>query len=275
MASSHVVAADSDNFASAVIERSHERPVLVDFWADWCGPCHSLSPLVEELAGDLEDSLSVVKVDTDTEPELGSRYGIRSLPTLMLFRDGEVVDQMVGAQPLSALEKFVAPYLPKVTDELLESARTALESGDSSAAIQALEEALAIDPGDYRVHPRLVELYLGEARIEDARSLISGLPVDIAADQVVARIASRLNLVDAAAEISAATDEVSQQFVGAVGDAVAGNFDASVDTLLELLPENRDWHGGAIRRALVDIFNVLESDARVNTWRGRMASILN
>ena len=275
MATSHVVAADSDSFASAVIERSHERPVLVDFWADWCGPCHSLSPLVEELARDHEDSLSVVKVDTDTEPELAGRYGIRSLPTLLLFRDGEAVDQMLGAQPLSALEKFVAPYLPRVTDELLESARTALESGDTSAAIRALEEALAMDPGDYRVHPRLVELYLDEDQIEDARSLISGLPANVAADQAVGRIAARLNLVDAVAEISAATDEVSGQFVGAVGDAVAGNFDASVDTLLELLPDHRDWHGGAIRRALVDIFKVLGSDPRVNTWRGRMATILN
>ena len=275
MATSHVVATDSDSFASAVIERSNERPVLVDFWADWCGPCHSLSPLVEELAGDHEDSLSVVKVDTDTEPELAGRYGIRSLPTLMLFRDGEAVDQMLGAQPRSALEKFIAPYLPRITDELLGSARTALESGDTVAAMRALKEALTTDPGDYRVHPRLVELYLDEDRIEEARSLISGLPANVAADEVVARIASRLNLVDAAAEISAATDEVSQQFVGAVGDAVAGNFDASVDTLLELLPDHRDWHNGAIHQALLDIFSVLESDPRVNTWRGRMATILN
>ena len=234
-----MVATDSDSFASAVIERSNERPVLVDFWADWCGPCHSLSPLVEELAGDHEDSLSVVKVDTDTEPELAGRYGIRSLPTLMLFRDGEAVDQMLGARPRSALEKFIAPYLPGVTDELLESARTALESGDTVAAMRALKEALTTDPGDYRVHPRLVELYLDEDRIEEARSLISGLPANVAAD------------------------------------AVAGNFDASVDTLLELLPDHRDWHNGAIHQALLDIFSVLESDPRVNTWRGRMATILN
>ena len=275
MANPFVTAANVDNFASAVIEQSRDNLVMVDFWAEWCGPCKSLAPVIDDLAEKLDGALRVVKVDTDIEQELAGQYGVRSLPTLMLFQDGEVVEQLIGAQPLSALENFVAPYLPRGTDALQESARTALESDDPDGAISALEQALELDPGDYRIHPLLVDLYLDHDRIDDARRLISSLPANVGADNAAVRIAARLNLVDAAADISADSDPVSREFVVAVGDAVGGDYDESVDALLELLGNNRDWKDGAVRKALVDIFNVLDDDPRVKEWRAQMARTLN
>ena len=275
MANPFVTAANVDNFASAVIEQSRDNLVMVDFWAEWCGPCKSLAPVIDDLAEKLDGALRVVKVDTDIEQELAGQYGVRSLPTLMLFQDGEVVEQLIGAQPLSALENFVAPYLPRGTDALQESARTALESDDPDGAISALEQALELDPGDYRIHPLLVDLYLDHDRIDDARRLISSLPANVGADNAAVRIAARLNLVDAAADISADSDPVSREFVVAVGDAVGGDYDESVDALLELLRNNRDWKDGAVRKALVDIFNVLDDDPRVKEWRAQMARTLN
>lgn len=275
MANPFVTTASLDSFESAVVERSRDSLILVDFWADWCGPCHSLAPLIDQLAEKLNGALNVVKVDTDAEQELAGQYGVQSLPTLLLFRDGEIVDQLIGAQPLSVLEGFVAPYLPRETDALLESARAALDSHDSANATSTLERAMDMDPGDYRIHPLLVDLYLDDDRLDDARALIAGLPADIQADKVVMRIAARLNLVDAAAGVSAGSDPVSLEFVVAVGDAVGGDYDESVDALLELLRNNREWKDGAIRKALVDIFNVLDNDSRVREWRTQMARTLN
>ena len=275
MANPFATAANTDNFESAVIAQSHDSLVLVDFWAEWCGPCKSLAPLIDDLAEKLDGALRVVKIDTDTEQELAGQYGVRSLPTLMLFRDGEVVEQLIGAQPLSVLEGFVAPYLPRKTDALLQSAHAALESQDSEGAMRALERAMEKDPDDYRIHPLLVDLYLDHDRLEDARALISNLPANVSADNAVVRIAARLNLVDAAAGVSAGSDAVSREFVLAVGDAVGGDYDESVDALLELLGNERDWKEGAIRKALVDIFNVLDDDPRVKGWRTQMARTLN
>ena len=275
MANPFVTAANTDNFKSVVIEQSHAHLVMVDFWAEWCGPCKSLAPLIDDLAEKLDGALRVVKIDTDTEQELAGQYGVRSLPTLMLFRDGEVVEQLIGAQPLSVLEGFVAPYLPRETDALLESARAALESQDSESAMNTLERAIEQDPGDYRIHPLLVDLYLDHDRAEDARALISNLPANVSADKAIVRIAARLNLVDTAAGVSAGTDPISREFVVAVGDAVGGDYDESVDALLELLRNERDWKDGAVRKALVDIFNVLDDDPRVKDWRTQMARTLN
>ena len=275
MANPFVTAANTDNFKSVVIEQSHAHLVMVDFWAEWCGPCKSLAPLIDDLAEKLDGALRVVKIDTDTEQELAGQYGVRSLPTLMLFRDGEVVEQLIGAQPLSVLEGFVAPYVPRETDALLESARAALESQDSESAMNTLERAIEQDPGDYRIHPLLVDLYLDHDRAEDARALISNLPANVSADKAIVRIAARLNLVDTAAGVSAGTDPISREFVVAVGDAVGGDYDESVDALLELLRNERDWKDGAVRKALVDIFNVLDDDPRVKDWRTQMARTLN
>ncbi|MGH8598009.1 MAG: thioredoxin, partial [Gammaproteobacteria bacterium] len=137
----NVYAVTTANFTTGVLEASQSRLVLVDFWASWCGPCRSLAPLLEQLAEQLAGKLGVAKIDTDAEPELAGRYGIRSLPTLVLFKHAAMVDQIIGAQPLQALAAFVAKHLDRDSDRLRREAAEKKTRGELAAAISLLEAA--------------------------------------------------------------------------------------------------------------------------------------
>ncbi len=268
---SHAGTADFD---VAVLERSQEQAVLVDFWASWCAPCRQLAPVLEDLAARLDGALAVVKVDTDAEQEIAARYGIRSLPTLMVFRHGEAVAQAVGAQPLAALERLVKPHLARDTDGPIAAAHAALGLGDLATAVTELERARAMDASDYRVHFALAELYLGQGRSEDARVLLAELPANLQVGGEIAPLNARLSLADAATAVEG-DDGLATAYRAAVQAAVAGDFDKAVEDLLAMLPRQRSWHDGSVRKTLVDIFNVLGADERVKAWRTRMARSLN
>ena len=268
---SHAGAADFD---SAVLTRSHEQAVLVDFWASWCAPCRSLAPVLEDLAARLDGALAVVKVDSDAEQALAAQYGVRSLPTLIVFRNGEAVAQVVGAQPLAALERLVKPHLARATDALLAAAHAALGLGESATAVAELERAHALDATDYRIQLALAELYLGRGQFEETRALLAELPANLQVGDEIAPLKARLNLADAASA-TPGEDEVAVSYRAAVQAAVVGDFDGAVEDLLALLPRQRGWADGAVRKTLLDIFNVVGDDERVKGWRTRLARSLN
>jgi len=274
MATANIVEVTAASFAESVLEASQRIPVLVDFWAAWCAPCRALTPVLEDLAGRHGDTLRVAKVDTDAEASLSAEYGIRSLPTLLLFRAGRAVTQVVGAQPLSALEAAIAPYLPRPADALIETAAAQISARQHAAAQAVLEDALLLDAEDYRIHPLLAECLIAAGATEEARALLHRLPANVAVDEAVQRVQAQLELVIAAGD-APTDDPASARFQAALQAAARDDFDRAVEDLLELLAAHRDWQDGAIRRALVDIFKVLGEDSRVKAWRTRMARLLN
>jgi putative thioredoxin len=237
---------DAD-FQQRVLDRSAQLPVLVDFWADWCQPCHMLAPVIEQAVDAHPGKIELAKLDADNNQATAARYGVRGLPTVKAFRNGEVVDEFTGAQPPLVVERFVAGLVPSEADELV-------GGGDE----QSLRRALEVDPGHAVARRELGKLLLRKGETEEALTLLEGLNGDFLADGLVAR--ARLADDEDLAPAFEAWDE---------GDHA---------TALELLqagladPERRD----AIRRIMVAIFTELGADHPLaREHRRRLAAALH
>ncbi len=164
--SSFIVNIDESNAAQLLIEESHQRPVVVDFWADWCEPCKVLMPLLEKIANEYQGAFLLAKVNADEQQMITQQFGVRSLPTVMVIQDGQPVDGFAGAQPEAQVRQMLEKYLPKPWDGLLQLAREAMDAGDFAAALSPLRQA-------WEESGRALEITL-----DYARALIENLRLD-------------------------------------------------------------------------------------------------
>jgi putative thioredoxin len=237
---------DAD-FEQQVLERSAEVPVLVDFWADWCQPCHMLTPVIEKAVAAHDGQVELAKLDVDSNPATAARFGVRGLPTVKAFRDGNVVDEFTGAQPPAVVERFIDELVPSEADELAES--------DDE---EALRRALELDPGHAVARRRLGRLLLRRGETEEALQLLENVPGDFVADGLAAR--ARLA---GDPELDAAFDAWDR-----------GDFAAALEALQAPLgdSERRDL----VRRVMVAIFTELGADHPLaREYRRRLSAALN
>jgi putative thioredoxin len=237
---------DAD-FEQQVLERSAAVPVLVDFWADWCQPCHMLTPVIEKAVAAHDGQVELAKLDVDSNPATAARFGVRGLPTVKAFRDGNVVDEFTGAQPPAVVERFIDELVPSEADELAES--------DDE---EALRRALELDPGHAVARRRLGRLLLRRGETEEALQLLENVPGDFVADGLAAR--ARLA---GDPELDAAFDAWDR-----------GDFAAALEALQAPLgdSERRDL----VRRVMVAIFTELGADHPLaREYRRRLSAALN
>jgi putative thioredoxin len=237
---------DAD-FEQRVLVRSAELPVLVDFWADWCQPCHMLAPVIERAVAAHPGKVELAKLDTDSNPATAARYGVRGLPTVKAFRDGQVASEFTGAQPPQVVARFVDSLVPSEADELV-------GAGDE----ESLRRALELEQGHAMARRQLGRLLLGRGDVEEALELLEGATGDFVADG----LAARARLAD--------------------GPDLAAAFDAwdadDPSTALEILqaaladPDRRDL----VRRVMVAIFTELGPDHPLSReHRRRLSAALN
>jgi putative thioredoxin len=277
-----VTAAD---FESRVLTESGARPVVVDFWAAWCGPCRSIAPLLEDLARRFAGALAVAKVDTDAEQVLAGRYGIRSLPTLVLFRHGAPVEQLVGAHPLQALIDLVTRHLDRASDAARRAAAAARARGELAEARRLLDAALVADPDNMKLHPELAEVLVELDELRLASEILENVPTrdqDEAYAQVAARVrvaslaqaAAPLATLDAA--VRAGTADLDTRFHWAVRQATRGEHAAALAALLAIVREDRRYGDDAARRAILDVFTLMPpGDPAIREYRALLARALN
>ncbi len=281
----HIVEATASNFTGLVLARSREIPVVVDFWAGWCAPCQVLMPLLHKLAGEYQGGFLLATVDTDQEQQLALQYGVRSLPTVKVFRHGEVVDEFMGALPESALREFIERHIEKPADKLVGNARLAMESGNLDEARRLLDEALAMDPGNLQATLTLARLLLRTGEAHQAQTVLDALPFDKREETEVRTLAAQARFAREAQEAPPA-GELEKRLAADPGDLQAryqlgvhklteGDYDGAMDQFLELMRRDRAFGDDLGRRSLLTVFEILgEGDERVNRYRRQMARLL-
>jgi len=283
--SPYVIAVTAESFRRVVVEGSHERPVLVDFWADWCAPCRMLMPILASLADAYGGKLLVAKVNTEEEQALAVEYSIRSLPTVQLFKDGRPIDQFMGALPEPQVREFLERHLPRESDRLLTQARGLLNAGDRAGAIRMIEQARKADSENARVRLVEAEIEAVGGNIQGAQAILDDLPPELADDPKVARLKGQINFaaiqVDSPLEatlvsrLEADPKDSDARHRLAAYLVVRGDFEGALEQLLELMKRDRAFADDAGRKGMLMIFAMLGGQGDLVTrYRSRMLNAL-
>jgi putative thioredoxin len=279
--SEHALDVGLADFPQRVLEESKRRPVVVDFWAPWCGPCKSLKPILEKLAAEYGGKFLLAKINSDENQELAARYGVRGIPSVKAFIDGEQVDEFSGALPEPEVRAFLDRLIPSPADELRQQAAGARMAGDISGALKLLAEASKLDPDHLGVRLDAAEILLDLNEADEAIRLIGSVPDD--ADPRVPQLKARLQFLGAAGEDEAALaarvaangDDLEARLKLANLLVAAGRHEAGMDQLLEIVRRDRSFGDDIGRKTLLSVFNLLGGGELVSRYRRLLASALN
>ncbi|MBS0225821.1 MAG: thioredoxin [Proteobacteria bacterium] len=283
--STHVLDVSMSTFESEVLQASMQGPVLVDFWAEWCGPCKSLTPVLEKLAAEFNGAFTLAKVNTENEPEIAQAFQIRSIPTVYLIRNGQPVDGFQGALPEGQLREFLARNGIEAAaggdgDEP-EAAPAPVDPHEEVMRLRKLVETETDKPA-HRLDLALALLKTGA--VQEAETLLDALPANLATDDRAVQARARLGfaglLKDAppAATLEQAiaanpADLHARHLLGA-HKLVAGDADGALEQFMEMLRRDRQFEDGLPRKALIDAFRVTEDDDLVGKYRRQMSALL-
>ena len=275
----------SGNFMTTVVEASARTPVMVDFWAPWCGPCRQLMPLLDRLATEYSGRFALAKVNTDEEQELAQQVGVRSLPTVVLFKDRNVVDHFIGIQSESQIRAMLDKHLPKASDTVLNSVQTLKASGDFAGARKVLEQMLARNPDDVVLQTELAELHALDGDVDMARSELERLQAKEPNHSAVKRLAALLTFSDVVAahpdavalraRCAANPNDLELQHALAVHQLLGGDVEPALKTWLAMLRTHRSFRDDLARRSLIQAFELIgPADPIVGQTRRAMTRLL-
>jgi putative thioredoxin len=276
-------------FAKDVLEASREALVLVDFWADWCGPCKQLTPIIERVVQSYGGKVRLAKLNVDQHPAISGQLRIQSLPTVYAFLDGRPVDGFMGAQPESAIRELIDRHLGAAAEaevgEILAQARQAFDAGDLQTAAEIYAAILQADPQNAPALAGLAHCYLKSGDVERARQTIALVPPDKKSDPDVSSVLAALDLADRAAnavdtsylEARVAANPADQEARLELAVAFAGNGDKerAVDELIELFKRDRTWNDEAARKQLLQFFEAWgPKDPQTLDGRRKLSALL-
>jgi putative thioredoxin len=280
----HVSDVTEKDFQKQVVDASRKVPVLVDFWAAWCGPCRTLGPVLERLADEMNGGFELAKVDADSNPTLAAKFGVRSLPSVLLFKDGNPVDGFIGAQPESAVREFLRSHVKAQTPSALAVAERQLAAGNVKGAKRAFEDALRIDAEKDEAHLGLARLALAEGDLSDAENEARAVDVGSRAASGAQSVLDAIALIREAQalgerkalaqRLAANANDLEARFGLAGHELMAGRHRDALEQYLAVARADKKWRDEAGRKAMVTTFNVIGPRAPLSEeFRDRLRSI--
>jgi putative thioredoxin len=287
--SPYIANATAETFSALVLDQSYETPVLVDFWADWCQPCKMLMPILMQLTEDYQGAVHLVKVNTDEQGELAAEYGIRSLPTVKLFKNGEAVDEFMGVQPETTIREMIDKYRVREEEIKHEQALALFDAGEVEQAEVLLTEVLAADPDYYEASLDLVSILLSNGKITEADALLQALPEDIQQhEQAKALIikAKMLTLKKQASEgvdsttlkqqLAENPDDLDIMHMLANAELADEQYEQSMALFFQIMKRDDSYKDQAGRKGLLSVFDLLAAGhPLIKQYRNKMFSLMH
>jgi len=276
MAPDYIINVTEADFDYEVLAYSQQTPVVVDFWAEWCGPCKMLGPLLERLAQEAQGGFRLAKLDVDSNPNLAIRYGVHGIPAVKAFRDGKVVSEFVGVQPEGRVREFLRAIAPSASDLTLEKAKSMAEMGQWKSAERAYRQVLNVTPDQPTALLGLSRSLLQQGQAEEVQRILQNFPAsrEFSTAETLRPLAEALVRVENGVEYEE-DDPLAAAYERALRLILRGNIPAAMDGLLDILRQDKHYQDDEVRRVLLGTFELLgETDPLTRQYRQELASVL-
>ena len=277
------IEAGEDNFEADVLQRSHEVPVLVDFWAPWCGPCRVLGPVLEKLADEYSGKFVLAKINVDESPSLAGAFGVQGIPAVKLIKDGEIAGEFTGALPEPAVREMLSRYLPSEYDEQADEAADLEEQGKPAEAQAIYQSILDAEPTHAKSLLGLGRVLMNAGDRDGALEALERISPAAEERKIADRLIARLQLQgDQSADeatlrqkLAAQPDSVEARFDLAQALAANEKFEEALSEFLDIVKSDREFREDGARKAMVQIFDVLPpDDPLIDKYRSELATVL-